>query len=199
MTEFGGEGFREFADELRKLAEEFDERTAGRFNNAGRDPQANEFISTEDQTVKDAISQGMTDAVQGGIVPDAQTNAKLYVPDEDAETIQHERVNWNHHRLGATSDLVAYHEFGTSTKATDQSKATRNAPDGSGYIIPIEGYDSLPVTSDDMPGALSQIDFEYVVHPGVKAQHFIEKSLKTNTFLIEESVADRLDDLEIDI
>lgn len=194
-----GDDFYEFADKLEELSDEFESRTEGRINNSGRDPERNEFVSPDGWAPKRRIADGITRAMRNGVVPEAKHNASRYVRDEAKETIQHEEVTWNRHRFFATNDLVKYHEFGTSTKATDKSKATLNAPGQRGYIIPVEGYDSLDVGPDAFPQMLDEIDFKYVVHPGVKARHFMRDALRHNTWLIEDRVAEELDDIEMDI
>jgi hypothetical protein len=102
------------------------------------------------------------------------------------------------HRFGATHDLIKYHEYGTGPEADSKSRATINAPNGDGYVIPLDGYDSLPFGPDAVAG-MDELNFEFVVHPGVEAKHFMRDALNGNTWLIEEKVADRLDRLEIDI
>jgi len=188
-----GRDFEELADKLNELAERF-EQTRQKRTPRGPDGK---FVSPEGRfDPKQRIAAGISKAVQDGIVPDARTRAERYVPGEDARTIRYESAGWNRHFIGSTSDLVKYHEYGTSTRASDKSQATINAPGRGGYVIPLKGYDNLPFDSDNLP---DELDFEFVVHPGVEGQHFIEESLRGNTWLIEESVAEELDDIDLDL
>lgn len=190
-----GRDFEELADKLNELAERF-ERTRQQRTPRGSDGQ---FVSPEGRfDPKQRIAAGISKAVQNGIVPDAQVRAKRHVPPEDARTIRYESAGWNRHFIGSTSDLVKYHEYGTSTRASDKTRATINAPDGSGYVIPLDGYDSLPFGPDEV-SRMDELNFQFVVHPGVRGKHFIEESLRGNTWMIEESVADELDEIDLDL
>lgn len=192
--------FLELAETLEDVSDEFSEKAEGRISGSGISDGS--FISPQGQTVKGAIGQGVRDAFEGSsgrsIVDQAKARASSHVTREAKETIQYEQQSWNMHTFGATHDLIKYHEYGTGTRAEDKERATINAPDGDGYVIPLEGYDSLPFG----PGAVKQmeeLDFRFVVHPGVEGKHFMRDALRGNTWLIEEKVAERLDDLRIDV
>lgn len=193
-----GRDFTEFARDLEELAEQFGKQATGRISGSGQDPVTSEFISPEGFEPKRRIAAGIGDAMENGIVPEAKRNASRYVTTEAKESITYQQGSWNVHRFGATHDLVKYHEFGTGTKASDPSKATINAPDGGGYVIPIEGYDSLPFGPDSV-AMMDHLEFNFVVHPGVRGRHFMRDALRGNTWLIEEQVAEQLDQIKIDI
>lgn len=189
-----GDDFEELADKLEELAERFEQR---RSDQTPRDPETGRFQSPKGRfNPKQRIASGMSTAMREHVVPDAQTGASRYVPGKDAKTIRHEQFAWNRHYLASTSDLVKYHEFGTSTRASDPSKATINAPNNGGYVIPQAGYDSLPFGPDNLP---NELDFKFVVHPGVEGQHFMEIAVEQNLRNIEEAVARELDNIGLDL
>lgn len=190
------DGFDELSRKLDELADYFGAETKGRISGAGR--AGGRFISPDGYRVKQRIGQGVADAMENGVVPDAKARASRHVTGEAVESIQYEQVSWNEHRFGATHDLVKYHEYGTSTRAEDKARATINAPGGDGYVIPLDGYDSLPFGPDAV-SMMDELNFQFVVHPGVRGKHFMRDALDGNTWLIEEKVAEELDDVEIDI
>lgn len=191
--------FTELARKMDSLSEHFSERATGRYSGSGR--ANNKFISPKGMRAKQSIGDGIEDAMtddENGIVSQAKKRASSHVTREAVESIQYERGSWNAHRFGATHELIKYHEYGTGTKADDSSKATINAPDGTGYVIPLDGYDSLPFGPDAV-GQMQELDFQFVVHPGVRGKHFMQKALEGRTWLIEKKVAERLDDIQIDV
>jgi len=191
-----GRDFQELADQLEELAEKFETRRQQR---TPQDPETGQFRSPEGRfNPKNRISSGISTAMRDDVVPDAQRGARRTVPESDARTIRHTKQAWNRHFLVSTSDLVKYHEFGTSTRASDPSKATINAPSGGGYVIPREGYDNLPFGPDQVE-MMDELDFQFVVHPGVEGKHFMQNALNRNLHSIEEAVADELDDLNLDL
>lgn len=185
MTEFNG--FHGLAEELSDLAEEFrSEKPVGNVTGSGK------FGST-----KGAISEGISEAMDE-IVRIARMRATVYVPEEDAQTIMHEQQTWTNgdkyfHKFYAESDLVAFHEFGTGTKAEHPTyPGTVNAVNSegrAGYLIDPPG--DKPVAYE--VGGESFV-FQYVVHPGVPANHFMRKSLERNSGKIEDSISEKLDD-----
>lgn len=188
--------FRELGDQLENLAEKFEVQRQQR---TPQDPETGQFVSPEGRfDPKNRISSGISIAMRRDVVPDAKRNGRRYVPSEDAETIQHHKTDWNRHQLVATSDLVKYHEFGTSTRADDKSKATINAPGGGGYVIPRKGYDSLPFGPDQV-AMMDELDFKFVVHPGVRGRHFMRNALNRNLHSIEDAVAEELDEINLDL
>lgn len=192
--------FYELARKLDDLSEEFSDKAEGRVSGSGRDSSGS-FISPQGQTAKGAIGRGVKDAFTepgSGIVDQAKSRASGSVTREAKETIQYQQGSWNVHRFGATHDLIKHHEYGTGPKADSKSQATINAPDGDGYVIPLEGYDSLPFGPESVKG-MDELNFQFVVHPGVEGKHFLRDTLNGNTWLIEEKVADRLDNLSIDV
>lgn len=194
-----GRDFRELGDKLQELADQFKQRGTGRISGSGQADGL--FVSPQGFDAKRRIGAGINDAMneQGtGIVDQAEQRASRHVPREAAATIQHKQIAWNRHQFGATHELVKYHEYGTSTKADDTARATINAPDGNGYVIPIDGYDSLPFGPDQV-AMMDEMNFQFVVHPGVEGKHFLRDTLRGNTWLIEEKVAEQLDDIEIDV
>lgn len=189
-----GRDFRELADDLEELAEKFEARREQR---TPQDPETGKFVSPQGRfDPKNRIASGISTAMREDVVPDARRGAKRHVPAQDARTIQHNQTRWNQHFLYATSDLVKYHEFGTSTRASDPSKATINAPSGGGYVIPRKGYDNLPFGPDQVE-MMDELNFQFVVHPGVEGQHFMQRALDRNLHSIEEAVADELDDVNL--
>lgn len=187
------------SDKLDDIADQFSERATGRISGSGM--ADGRFISPQGFEPKRRIGAGVTDAMRQsgtGIVDQAKAGASGHVTSDAKQTIQHRQVEWNRHEFFATHELIKYHEYGTSTKADDRSQATINAPNGDGYVIPIEGYDSLPFGPDAVAG-MEELNFQFVVHPGVRGKHFMRDALFGNTWLIEEKIADRLDDIEIDV
>lgn len=185
--------FEELSDELNGFAQKFKRE-------ARRDPETGQYRSEDSElNPKARIDAGMRTGITEDIVPEAKRRASQYVPPRAVDSIEGFSGSWNNHYLIATNDLVKYHEYGTGTKATDPRKGTTNAPDRSGYIIPSDGY---PVTTDsgmygpeNFPAALEQLgaDFEYVVHPGVKAQRFMWQAVLDNKHKLGDRVADEFE------
>lgn len=188
--------FKRLEEKLEELAEKFDDKGDGR---QPRDPETGRFQSKEGRfNPKNRIGDGISKALQQGVVPEAKHSASRHVTATAKQSIRSESLSWNRHQFGATHDLVKYHEYGTSTKATDPSRATINAPNGDGYVIPIDGYDSLPFGPDQV-ALMDELDFHFIVHPGVRGKHFMRDALMGNTWLIEEKVAEELDKIGIDL
>lgn len=191
------EGFEELGHKLDSLADRFEEKTTGRISGSGQDPQTSSFISPSGLHAKDRIGIGIAKALEEDVIPEARRRGGDFVPNEDKQSIDYRRNTWYNFDIGG-NDMVKYHEFGTSTKATDKSKATINAPNGDGYVIPLDGYDSLPFGPDAVE-TMDELNFQFVVHPGVESQHFIREALYGNIWRIKQSVARELDKLKIDI
>jgi len=203
MTEFSG--FRDLADEMQKLADYYRSRKGSA---QGRDPDTGQFASP-----KPRIRKGIDRAMEEVVVPQARTDAEESVPAYSAMTIDHESLEWKdevyRHRYYATDDLVRYHEFGTSTKANDKSKATISTfPNGQrGYRIPSEGKAAIPAEEWDGPPEMVYRDgdgkdaviFDYVVHPGVAEQRFMRDALDHNSLTIEEYIANELDKIGVNL
>jgi len=194
-------GFKELSRKLEALADQFESRAGG----PGRDPNTGKF-----QSAKPRIKKGIDRAMDDRVVPDARSGARPHVPDGHHRQIYHDSEGWKgdiyRHYMYSTSDLVKYHEFGTSTKAQDRSKATINEPggyridpDGKPVAIPADqwtGPDFMVYTDGDGPDA---VFFDYVVHPGVSSKRFMQRALNTNVITIEERVADELDDIDLEL
>lgn len=172
-------GFEELADELEELSNAFDRIQSRK----GTDADAS-----------GAIEEGVRRAMDREIVPEAQREARQHVPTQDAQTISHERGEWAadryRHFFYATSDLVRYHEFGTGGRATDPAKGTTEGTDfrgRPGYIIRPRGDYPLGIPDSRWNGPnwmvnsnTGKVHFEYVVHPGVHAKHFMRRALEDN-------------------
>lgn len=206
-------GFEELSDKLEELADKFDTRAGSQ---TPRDPETGQFRSKAGRfDPKNRIMSGVHNAVEDHVVPQARTDAAKHVPPEDARTIKHESRGWSgdryRHSFYSTSDLVKYHEFGTSTKAQDRSRATIDTfPNGeTGYRIPAppKQYAAIPASEWNGPDWMIYTDgdgqdaviFDYVVHPGVSNKRFMQRALEQNIWAIREYVADELDDIDIDI
>lgn len=187
-----GRDFEELGDKLEELAEKFERQ---RDQRQAQNPADNfKFVVEEGKfDPKNRIGAGISKAMREDVVPDARRNA---TPRSEARSIRHSSSGWNRHQLYSTSDLIKYHEFGTSTRASDQSQATINAPSGDGYVIPLEGYDSLPFGPDTLP---NELEFQFVVHPGVEGKHFMRNALNRNLYSIEDAVAEELDKVNLDL
>lgn len=195
------EDFVELEGKFRSMARQFEsrQRSAGQ----PHDPETGDFISRDDDRFKpkERIGQGMSTAIKYDVVRDARRDATRYVPEMDAQKIFSEHPSWKTHRVYTTSELVVIHEYGTSTKAEDQSRATINSPDGRGYIIPRSGYDEISVGPDDFPQALERMpwNFRYVVHPGVGGKQFVRNAAFRHTDTINERVDDEFDKFHLDV
>ena len=190
------DGFEELGYRISELAERFESEATGVAGQGGqgRDPESGQFLSPESFEPKKRINVGIQKALDD-IVDQGRAAASRHVPDEDARTVTSESFNWNRHRFGATSDLVKHHEYGTSTRASDPSRATVNAPNNDGYVIPLDGYDSLPFGPDAVD-TMDSLNFRFVVHPGVEGKHFLRDTLEQNTWKIKRNIARELDKIE---
>lgn len=171
---FNVDGFEELADELRRQADSFD-------------------------APKDAIADGINESMDQRVVPESKKEAEQYVRSQDAATIDHGPGEWSgdtyRHPFYATSDIVAYHEFGTGGHASDSSRGTVNGTTfrgQPGYIIRPRGNWPLGIPARRWRGPASMVNTEtgkvhlqYVVHPGVPAQHFMQHTLEDNTAVIQ--------------
>lgn len=158
-------GFDDLADELDEIANAFDRMQS----RAGTEADAH-----------GAIEEGVSRAMERVIVPEAKREGRRHVPAKDAETIDHERGEWSadryRHYFYATSDLVKYHEFGTG----------RDAGNG-GYVIRPNGDYPLGIPASRWTGPnhmvngdTGKVHLEYVVHPGVRGKHFMQRALQDN-------------------
>jgi len=186
------DGFDDLQDEIEEIANAYD-------NIQSRD-------GTE-LSAHGAIEQGVENAMDEAVMPDAKSGAEPHVGADRAQTIEHERGEWAgdryQHYFGATSDIVAYHEFGTGPKAVDQSESSfrerGTTHDGrSGYVItsdtgpvkigqsdwesgPTIVFDRFGWQADDGDGGEgADAFFNYVVHPGVEPQHFMRDAIEDN-------------------
>lgn len=203
MTRFSG--FRDMADEFEKMAEYFRSRKGV---DQGRDPDTGQFASP-----KPRIRKGIDRAMDEIVVPEAQREAEESVPIQDAQTIDHQSDGWDgdtyKHQFYATSDLVRYHEFGTSTHANDKSRATiETFPNGRrGYRIPSNGKAAIPEDEWDGPPEMVYRDgdgknaviLDYVVHPGVPEQRFMRDAIDYNSLRFEEYIAEELDKIGVNL
>lgn len=200
-------GFRELEDKIRELAVRFDTQ---RQPQRPRDEEG-QFRPEEGYfDPKERIGAGIQSAL-GPIRKDAHGNVSEKLGPGEASTVHTQSNDWNHHYLYSTSDLVKYHEFGTSTKAQDPSQATiESFPNGKrGYRIPAppDQYFAIPESEWSGPEWMVYRDgdeknaviFDYVVHPGVESQRFLQRALEYNTHLIRNEVADELDNIDIQI
>jgi len=184
MAEFTG--FHELSEDLSVLAEHFREE----YRRSMNDPETGEFTST-----KEAIESGINSAMED-IVRMSRQRARKHVG-ERAESIDHESMGWVGkndylHKFYSESDIVAFHEFGTGTEAEHpRYPGTVNAVNASGnrgYLIEPTGDNPLAF---DIGG--HTVVVEYVVHPGVEAQHFMEQTLRRNTSHIKDEVINALE------
>lgn len=179
-------GFGDLAEQVEEVADKFEAMSEKR----GRD------------TAREAIQEGITDAMRERIVPEAKELAPEgdwddhhNPPGNDKEgenaspghlkdSIDHEPVGWigdmYRHRYGSTSpyEYVAVQEFGTHK---------------TNYTITPNGDYPLSFEVDGI-----RIATELVVHPGVEGQHFMENALENNVKTVEgyvgNAVREMLDD-----
>lgn len=180
-------GFEGLEDELERIAEEFREE-----QKTGLGAESGQIEST-----RAAIRSGVREVMQD-VVRRAQMDAQDHVPRDDATTIQHQSLGFDEndnytHRYYSNSDLVAYHEFGTGTRAEHPSyRGTVNASeDGKrGYLIePGPDKEALMWEEDGF-----KVFAEYVIHPGVAANHFMEQALRRNMGRFEQSISRKMDE-----
>jgi len=205
-------GFEELAQKLREQGEVFEERVGGGVGTTrttGIDPDSNRFTSA-----KTAIQAGVSDTMDEHVVPQARTEARQHVPTGHAKTIDHDGGEWTgssyRHQFFSTSDLVKYHEFGTSTKAQDTSRATIDTFDNGerGYRIPSPpGKAAIPADEWNGPSWMiytegdgkDAVIFDYVVHPGVPAQKFMQDALEENMPFIKDKVEEKLERIDLEL
>lgn len=161
-------GFEEIADELEEIASAFDRMQSRK----GTEMDAH-----------GAIEEGVSTAMEREVVPQARAEARQYVPSGHENTIDHEEGEWYgdryRHHFYSTSDLVAYHEFGTGTHGSGNG-GYRITPNGD-YPIAIPAHrwngPSTFIRSTDQG---EYVFFEYVWHPGVEEQRFMRDALEDN-------------------
>lgn len=166
-------GFRELADELDRVAHTFDP-----------------------EEYREAISAGIDEALDEQIVDMMRTRARRHVTREAAQSIGHESGSWHgdtyHHTVGATDDLVKYHEFGTGGQADGNGRVTGTTYDGRpGYHIYPSSKQALAIPSRRWTGPSYMVNrdennvvLNYVVHPGVSGKHFMQNTLEHNSDVI---------------
>jgi HK97 gp10 family phage protein len=160
-------GFEDLADQIEELADNFDSMA--------------ERHGVE--TARQAIADGISDAMEERVVPEAKRMApegdwedhhhkndrerERASPGHLADSIDHEQVGWvgdtYRHKYGSTSDYeyVKVQEFGTHK---------------TNYTITPNGDYPLSFMDNGEP-----VVVEYVVHPGVEGSHFMENALQNNT------------------
>jgi hypothetical protein len=198
-TDLGGDGFEETAGAFESIANYFERERVDLISGSARDPETGQFVSPKEDKYnpKNRIQNAIRAVLNGMIVLDAQNLAKEYVGEKRAQSITGRTESWRRHYLVSRNDIVAYHEFGTSTQARDQSRATINAPGGGGYVIPLDGYDDIPYSPDDIPGLDEPLPFRYVVHPGVEQQGFMRKAIRGNRENIKDEIKRSLTEVDI--
>jgi hypothetical protein len=176
-------GFEDLAEQIDDIADSFESMA----ENRGR------------ESAREAIKQGVTDAMDERIINDAKALAPEgdwedhhNPPGNDKEgenatpghlkrSIDHEPVGWigdtYRHRYGSTSpyEYVKVQEFGTHKK---------------NYAITPNGDYPLSFEVDG-----ERIAVEMVVHPGVEGSHFLERALEQNTKTIEGYVGNAMREL----
>lgn len=196
-TEFD---FSELGQKLDRLAQSFE------YDGQPRDPETGRFMSPEDFDPAAHIGNGVRRAMEGetgngGIVRRAQSRAKrgdANLPSHHANTIQYKQDSWDRHHFYATSNLVAYHEFGTGKHGR-----------GGSYQIPLPGNEpvAIPAHRWDGPDEFVYSDgdgqnaaiFNYVEHPGVEGKHFMQRALNAGIPDIKRDVSHELDKMNVDI
>lgn len=171
-------GFGELEDELEELADDIDDAAADTsIGRVGQEPTGRrKFIS-----IKDAITDGINEALQDHIIPRAIGRAQRWTPDGHRSEI---RANgqWRGDTLYTSvtihDDMTAYHEVGTSPH-----KITSN--DG-----------PLSFEWDKMGGM--RVYFEQVMHPGVGGKYFVHEEVRDGKPDMERAIQRRFDELDID-
>jgi hypothetical protein len=188
-------GFRELADDLEFLAQDFEQAAEEQKQSSsqivrGRDPLSGQFI-----TLKDAVAGGISKTLRDTTIPQASAEAQEYLPSSSDRgrssnpQISQRSGDWQgdryNHLFYSTNDLVAHHEFGTGTHG--------NRGSGSGYVIEPRDADALSFYWDKIG---MQVTFNYVVHPGVEGQHFMQRALLQSTGDMKRNIAERIENME---
>lgn len=195
-------GFEEFEEELRGLARRFEQAAEKRANVSdelvrARDP------SGKFTTFREAIAIGIGQALRKDAIPQAEPEARQYLPNSADRgrspdpQIGQESAGWQGdrytHYFYSTNDLVKHHEFGTgqhSARGTVEGTGTA----GPGYYIRPTDADALVFNWEKKGGM--KVAFQYVVHPGVKGKHFMQRALRGSTDTMKREIASQIDNLE---
>jgi hypothetical protein len=158
---FDNRGIVRGIDELGDIAEGL-----GSFTGSGR------------RSLRNAIEESVDDEVERSIVQRARANASPFVG-EHASRINAQSGNWvgrqtYDHGLETDSEVVVAHEFGSGVHGG--GSPYRISPEDDG-VLAFEGEGGETVV------------VEYVVHPGVRGKHFLERTAKASA----EDVADRIE------